>query len=64
MRGIRQRLKKWQWFTIFNLAVGVGFYLTGSWHFTVQDVISVILGLGLVNGAALISARKFKDWKK
>lgn len=64
MRGMRQRLKKWQWFALFNLAVVAGLYLWGNLRFTVQDVISVIIGLGLVNVISLISARKFKDWKK
>jgi hypothetical protein len=64
MRGMRQRLKKWQWFVLFNLVVLAGLYLKGSLRFTVQDILSVILGLGLVNLASLISAAKFKDWKK
>ncbi len=64
MKGMRQRFKKWEWFALFNFAVVTGVYLTGSLHFTVQDVVSLIIGLGLVNVASLISAHKFKDWKK
>lgn len=64
MRGMRQRFKKWQLFVLFNLAVLAGLYLKGSLHFTVQDILSIILGLGVINALSLISAAKFKDWKK
>lgn len=64
MSGMRQRLKKWQWFALFNVAVVVAACVTGRLQFTVQGVVSLILVLGLMNVLSLISAAKFKDWKK
>lgn len=64
MRGIRQVLTKGQWFLLFNCAVVAVIYLTGNLGFTATDIFSLLVALALVNGAALISANKYKDWKK
>ena len=64
MRGMRQLFTKRQWFILVNCAATVTVYLAGNLHFTATDIISLLVALALVNGAALISANKYKDWKK
>jgi len=64
MRGMRQLLTKGQWFLLFNVIAIAFIYLSGNFRFTASDIVSALFALALVNGAALISASKFKDWKK
>lgn len=61
---MRQKLKKWQFFALFNFTIVAALRLWGNIHFTAQNIISVIISLGFINFLSLISAKKFKDWKK
>jgi len=61
---MRQLFTKRQWFILVNCAAIVIIYLTGDLHFKATDIISLLLALALVNGAALISANRYQDWKK
>jgi hypothetical protein len=61
---MRQVFTKKQWFILFNCGTISVAYLTGNLEFTVKSVASFLIALALVNGAALISAKKYMDWKK
>jgi hypothetical protein len=62
--GMRQFVTKRQWFVIFNTVVVIVLYATGHLHFAINSVLPALVGLLLVNGAALISANSYKDWKR
>ena len=64
MSGMRQRLTKKQWFILFNCAAVAALYICGDVHLRADYVVPDLLALIAVNAAALISAGRFKDWKK
>ena len=61
---MRQLFTKKQWFILFNCVTILALYLTGNLEFTIKSMVSYLIALALVNGMALISAKKFTDWKK
>lgn len=64
MKRMRQLVTKTQWFVLFNCSVVIVMYLTGNLRWNSKSVISNLIALLAVNGAAWISAGKYTDWKK
>jgi hypothetical protein len=62
--ALRQRLTKIQWFILFNCVCLVASYFSGTLHLTVDWFVPDALAFAAINVVALISARKYKDWKK
>jgi hypothetical protein len=56
-------ISKSAWFVLFNVVSITYLIATKSLRWEVVSVVSCLLTLLLFNGIALISARKYKDWK-
>jgi hypothetical protein len=64
MPNMRQYYTKAQWFVLLNCILIATFYFTDNLHFTLEHMASAVIALALVNGATLISANRYKDWKE
>jgi hypothetical protein len=51
------------WFVIFNVVCIAYLAISGRLEWTAESVVSCIFVMLLMNGIALISARKFSDWR-
>ena len=61
---MRQLVTKRQFFVVFNTVMVIVLYATGHLHFAINSIGPALVALLLVNGAGLISANRFKDWKR
>lgn len=64
MTGMRQLLTKGQAFIVLNCVLIASLYLAGDLRLTLGSAITALIALALINGMALISANRYKDWKK
>jgi hypothetical protein len=56
-------ISKKVWFLIFNVGTIIYLIANGSLHWDAISIVSYGLALLIMNGIALISARKYKGWK-
>jgi len=63
MKSFHELVTRKQWFLLFNLAAIILLVVTGRLEWTVESVVTSLIALAVVNGAAAISARNYPDWK-
>jgi hypothetical protein len=51
------------WFLLFNCGATVYLVISGTLKWDPVSLFSCVVALSLVNCVALISARKYKEWK-
>lgn len=56
-------ISKRAWFLLFNAGTIIYLVVSGSVHWEVGSVLGYGIALLLINGIALVSARKYKEWK-
>jgi hypothetical protein len=50
-------------FILLNLAAVLAFLYSDQMHLDIDSILGCFIALVILNGAALISARKYPDWK-
>ncbi len=63
MKSLHELISKKQWFIFFNMGTLVALVLTGRLRWSVESIVTTLIALLVVNGAAAISARNYPEWK-
>ena len=63
MRSFPELISKKVWFLLFNISSIVYLVATGRLRRDALSVVSCLGALLLLNGIAILSARKFPNWK-
>jgi hypothetical protein len=63
MTWLQRLVSKRLWFLMFNVICILYFVVTDSLRFSFESILTAGFALMIMNAIALISARKFPDWK-
>ena len=63
MLDLHKVMRKRTWFLLFNCGTIVYLVVSGTLKWDPVSLFSFAVALSLINCVALISARKYKDWK-